>query len=137
MVPNSCVAYVSYKYLYDSNYVLIYWFYLFIYFYFYFFQAVLEKQSYMLIGRHDIEKLMRRDPASSCLPNPFGQPNMERNASDVDVEVEMELCNLLLSLRPIKQVSCLDDIILFCFANYVHSIRMINLYVFLFFSLFF
>ena len=96
-------------------------------------QAVLEKQSYMLIGRHDIEKLMQRDPARSCLPNPFGQPNMKRNASDVDVEVEMELYNLMLSLQPIKQVSCLNDIILFCFSNYVHSIRMINLYVFLFF----
>ena len=39
-------------------------------------QAILEKQSYMLIGRHDIEKLIQRDPARSCLPNPFGQPNM-------------------------------------------------------------
>ena len=60
MVPNSCVACVSNKYLYDSNYLLIYWFYLFFYFYFYFyfFGAVLEKQSYILIGRHDIEKLM-------------------------------------------------------------------------------
>ncbi|RVW97660.1 Exocyst complex component SEC8 [Vitis vinifera] len=71
--------------------------------------AVLEKQSYMLIGRHDIEKLMRCDPASACLPNPFGQPNMESNASDVDVEVEMELCDLLLSLRPIKQENLIRD----------------------------
>ncbi|RVW39007.1 Exocyst complex component SEC8 [Vitis vinifera] len=72
-------------------------------------EAVLEKQSYMLIGRHDIEKLMRCDPASACLPNPFGQPNMESNASDVDVEVEMELCDLLLSLRPIKQENLIRD----------------------------
>jgi hypothetical protein len=69
------------------------------------FQAVLEKQSYMLIGRHDIEKLMRVDPASSYLPNPLGQSNMDDNSSDAEsVEVELELSNLLLALRPVKQV---------------------------------
>jgi hypothetical protein len=69
------------------------------------FQAVLEKQSYMLIGRHDIEKLMRLDPASSCLPNPLGQSNMDNNVSDAEsIEVELELSDLLLALRPIKQV---------------------------------
>lgn len=69
------------------------------------FQAVLEKQSYMLIGRHDIEKLMRVDPASSYLPNPLGQSNMDDNSSDAEsVEFELELSNLLLALRPVKQV---------------------------------
>lgn len=72
------------------------------------FQAVLEKQSYMLIGRHDIENLMRLDPASACLPNLQGQPNMVYSSADAEnVEVETELCDLLLSLRPIKQVSML------------------------------
>lgn len=59
----------------------------------------------MLIGRHDIENLMRIDPASSCLPNSLGQSNMESNTSDIgSVEVEMEIGDLLLNLRPIKQV---------------------------------
>ncbi|RXI07512.1 hypothetical protein DVH24_005285 [Malus domestica] len=44
--------------------------------------AVLEKQSYMLIGRYDIEQLMRLDPASTCLPISFGQSNIETHASD-------------------------------------------------------
>lgn len=70
-----------------------------------FFQAVLEKQSYMLIGRHDIEKLMRLDPASAYLPNAVGQSNIANHAADAEtVEVELELCDLLLNLRPIKQV---------------------------------
>lgn len=78
------------------------------------FQAVLEKQSYMLIGRNDIEKLMRVDPASSYLPNPLGQSNMDDNASDAEsVEVELELSNLLLALRPIKQVLLLPFVIPF------------------------
>lgn len=68
-------------------------------------QAVLEKQSYMLIGRHDIEKLMRLDPASACLPNSFGQTKVNTNASDAKIaEFEMEMSDLLLNLRPIKQV---------------------------------
>ncbi|KAJ6323004.1 hypothetical protein OIU77_012768 [Salix suchowensis] len=46
-------------------------------------EAVLEKQSYMLIGRHDIEKLMRFDPA--------------------------KLSELLFNLRPIKQENLIHD----------------------------
>ncbi|KAJ4965278.1 hypothetical protein NE237_017127 [Protea cynaroides] len=73
-------------------------------------EAVLEKQSYMLIGRHDVESLMRLDPASSCLPNSSGQPIMENNASDAEtVEAEMEMSDLLLSLRPIKQENLIRD----------------------------
>ncbi|KAF5453412.1 hypothetical protein F2P56_028316 [Juglans regia] len=73
-------------------------------------EAVLEKQSYMLIGRYDIEKLMRLDPASSCLPNSLGQSNMDSNAPDAEsVEVELELSNLLLALRPIKQENLIRD----------------------------
>jgi exocyst complex component 4 len=69
------------------------------------FQAVLEKQSYMLIGRHDIEKLMRFDPASTYLPNSLGQSSMVNNASGAEsIEIELELSEILLNLRPIKQV---------------------------------
>lgn len=76
------------------------------------FQAVLEKQSYMLIGRHDIEKLMRLDPASSCLPDAYGQSNVENHVTDAETnEVEQELSDLLLNLRPIKQV-CLLPLVL-------------------------
>lgn len=80
-----------------------------------FLQAVLEKQSYMLIGRHDIEQLMRLDPASAYLPNAFGQSNIETHASDAEsYEVELELSELLLNLPPIKQVS-------FYFSDYMFS----------------
>ncbi|XVE99253.1 hypothetical protein REPUB_Repub03eG0182200 [Reevesia pubescens] len=73
-------------------------------------EAVLEKQSYMLIGRHDIEKLMRLDPASACLPNALGQSNVRNIASDAEsVEVESGLSELLLNLRPIKQENLIRD----------------------------
>ncbi|PON34473.1 Sec8 exocyst complex component specific domain containing protein [Trema orientale] len=73
-------------------------------------EAVLEKQSYMLIGRHDIEKLMRLDPASACLPNAVGQSNVNNHTTDAEtVEVELELCDLLLNLRPIKQENLIRD----------------------------
>ncbi|CAK9159672.1 unnamed protein product [Ilex paraguariensis] len=73
-------------------------------------EAVLEKQSYMLIGRHDVENLMRVDPASACLPNSLGLGNMEINASDAEsVEVEMDMSELLLNLRPIKQENLIRD----------------------------
>jgi len=59
----------------------------------------------MLIGRHDIEKLMRLDPSSAYLPNLLGQCNVESNSSDAEtIEAEIELSELLLNLRPIKQV---------------------------------
>ncbi|XP_061370619.1 exocyst complex component SEC8-like, partial [Gastrolobium bilobum] len=73
-------------------------------------EAVLEKQSYMLIGRHDIEKLMKVDSSSACLPNLLGQFNMESNSSDAEtIEVELELNELLLNLRPIKQENLIHD----------------------------
>lgn len=73
-------------------------------------EAVLEKQSYMLIGRHDIENLMRIEPASACLRNPHGDPTMENNPPDAEtVEVEVELSDLLLNLRPIKQENLIRD----------------------------
>ncbi|KAK4756090.1 hypothetical protein SAY87_009847 [Trapa incisa] len=73
-------------------------------------EAVLEKQSYMLIGRHDIEKLMQCDPASACLPDSHVQLNMESNASDSETaQIELELSDILLSLRPIKQENLIRD----------------------------
>ena len=50
-------------------------------------------------------KLMRIDPSSAYLPNLLGQLNVESNSSDAEtIEAELELSELLLSLRPIKQV---------------------------------
>ncbi|XP_009368920.2 exocyst complex component SEC8 [Pyrus x bretschneideri] len=73
-------------------------------------EAVLEKQSYMLIGRYDIEQLMRLDPASTCLPISLGQSNIETHASDSEnLEVELQLSDLLLNLRPIKQDNLIRD----------------------------
>lgn len=68
-------------------------------------EAVLEKQSYMLIGRHDIESLMKLDPASSCLQN-----RLNDNPSDAyGIEVEKQMSEVLLSLRPIKQENLIRD----------------------------
>ncbi|XP_045823000.1 exocyst complex component SEC8 [Trifolium pratense] len=73
-------------------------------------EAVLEKQSYMLIGRHDIEKLMRIDPSSAYLPNLQGPYNLESNSYDAEtIEAELELSELLLKLRPIKQENLIHD----------------------------
>lgn len=68
-------------------------------------EAVLEKQSYMLIGRHDIESLMKLDPASSCLQNCLND-----NPSDAyGIEVEKQMSEVLLGLRPIKQENLIRD----------------------------
>ncbi|KAK3232527.1 hypothetical protein Dsin_004408 [Dipteronia sinensis] len=73
-------------------------------------EAVLEKQSYMLIGRYDIEKLMRIEPASASLPNAIGQSNIQNTVADTEtVEVESELSELLLSLPPIRQENLIRD----------------------------
>ncbi|KAF5742559.1 exocyst complex component SEC8 [Tripterygium wilfordii] len=73
-------------------------------------EAVLEKQSYMLIGRHDIDKLMRLDPASACLPSSLAQSHVGNTGSDAEaVEVESELSELFLNLRPIKQENLIRE----------------------------
>ncbi|XP_039071941.1 exocyst complex component SEC8-like [Hibiscus syriacus] len=73
-------------------------------------EAVLEKQSYMVIGRHDIDKLMLLDPANVCLPNALGQSNVATIVSDTEsIEIESELSELLLNLRPIKQENLIRD----------------------------
>lgn len=72
-------------------------------------EAVLEKQSYLLLGRNDVEKLMRLDPANACFQNSFGQMT-ENNVSDTQsIEAEREMCDLLLSLRQIKQENLIHD----------------------------
>lgn len=73
-------------------------------------EAVLEKQSYMLIGRTDVENLLRLDPSSACLRSSPGQSILENNVSDAEtVEAEIEMSELLLSLRPIKQENLIHD----------------------------
>lgn len=59
----------------------------------------------MLIGKNDVESLMRLDPANAYLWKSSGQPFLVNNVPDAEtVEVEIEMSDLLLSLRPIKQV---------------------------------
>lgn len=51
---------------------------------------------------------MRLDPASACLPDAFGQSNIDNHVNDAETnEVEQQLSDLLLNLRPIKQVCLL------------------------------
>ncbi|KAH9703962.1 exocyst complex component SEC8 [Citrus sinensis] len=70
--------------------------------------CVLEKQSYMLIGRHDIDKLLRLEPASASLPN--GQLDSVSSVNDAETPgVESELRELFLSLRPIRQENLIHD----------------------------
>ncbi|KAF8098820.1 hypothetical protein N665_0257s0034 [Sinapis alba] len=68
-------------------------------------EAVLEKLSYRLIGRHDIERLMRLDAASACLPSSLGH---SVSHSEV-VGSGVELNDLFLSLPPIKQDNLIRD----------------------------
>lgn len=57
----------------------------------------------MVIGRYDIENLMRLHPASAYLPSSVRYPNSENYASD-GRDYEKEISDLLLNLRPIKRV---------------------------------
>jgi exocyst complex component 4 len=66
-------------------------------------QAVLEKQSYILLSRNDVESLMRLEPANISLHN--STSDHDNNVTDAEaVEVEIELSDLLLDMCPIKQV---------------------------------
>lgn len=72
-------------------------------------QAVLGSLSSSVIGRPDIANLMKQEPANTLLDAPYllqlGQKVTVDGPYDMEgLEVEMELNNLLLSLRPIKQV---------------------------------
>ncbi|KAG2272385.1 hypothetical protein Bca52824_066940 [Brassica carinata] len=68
-------------------------------------EAVLEKLSYRLIGRHDIERLMRLDTGSACLPSQLGHSVSHSEA----VGSEVELCELFLNLPSIKQDNLIRD----------------------------
>ncbi|KAL6545358.1 hypothetical protein OROGR_009232 [Orobanche gracilis] len=73
-------------------------------------EAVLEKQSYMLIGRHDIDNLLRLDPAGACLHDSLGKKVRETDTSGVEsTEVDTQLSEILLNLRPIKQENLIRD----------------------------
>lgn len=73
-------------------------------------EAVLEKQSYMLIGRHDVDNLMRRDPASAFLPTSPAHANADSHIVNAETDgVELEINELLMKLRPIKQESLIRD----------------------------
>ncbi|XP_042031644.1 exocyst complex component SEC8-like isoform X2 [Salvia splendens] len=73
-------------------------------------EAVLEKQSYMLIGRHDVDNLLRLDPSSTCLINSLDDGILETNDLDAGSNgVEMELSDILLNLRPIKQENLIRE----------------------------
>lgn len=52
-----------------------------------------------------MDNLLRLDPASACLPNSLDERTFETNDLDAESnEVEVELSDILLNLRPIKQV---------------------------------
>ncbi|KAF3506147.1 hypothetical protein F2Q69_00003217 [Brassica cretica] len=68
-------------------------------------EAVLEKLSYRLIGRHDIERLMRLDAASACLPSSLGHSVSHSEAVGSGVELD----DLFLSLPSIKQDNLIRD----------------------------
>ncbi|KAK6933420.1 Exocyst complex component Sec8, N-terminal [Dillenia turbinata] len=80
-----------------------------------FVQSLLERtyercRTAYMEARHDIESLMRHDPASACLPEPHGQLKIDNNLGYADnVEVESEMSDLLLNLRPIKQDNLIRD----------------------------
>ncbi|KAJ1258183.1 hypothetical protein BS78_10G055500 [Paspalum vaginatum] len=71
-------------------------------------EAVLEKQSYILLSRNDVESLMRLEPANIYLQNSTSQ--LDNNVTDAEsVEVEIELSDLLLDMCPIKQENLIHD----------------------------
>ncbi|XP_073395601.1 exocyst complex component SEC8 isoform X2 [Physcomitrium patens] len=77
-------------------------------------EAVLGSLSSSVIGRPDIANLMKQEPANTLLDAAYllqlGQRVNVDGPYDMEgLEVEMELNNLLLSLRPIKQEQLITD----------------------------
>ncbi|KAK3121490.1 hypothetical protein QOZ80_8BG0654430 [Eleusine coracana subsp. coracana] len=66
-------------------------------------EAVLEKQSYILLSRNDVESLMRLEPANISSQNSSSVTEAE------SVEVEIELSDLLFDMCPIKQENLIHD----------------------------
>ena len=89
-------------------------------------QAVLGSLSSSVIGRPDIFNLMKQEPANTLLDAPYllqlGQKVTVDGPYDVEgLEVEMELNNLLLSLRPIKQVCIIHpSVVSWCSNSIAH-----------------
>jgi exocyst complex component 4 len=76
-------------------------------------QAVLEKQSYILLSRNDVENLMRLEPANISLQNSSSE--LDNSVTDAEaVEVETELSDLLLDMCLIKQVMTFTNLTFFC-----------------------
>eukprot|EP00249_Psilotum_nudum_P022594 c28576_g1_i2 orf=370-3636(+) len=77
-------------------------------------EAVLGSLSSSVVGRTDVENLMKQEPASSLLEVSY-LAQCEKSVSvdqplDADgLEAEMEMNNLLLSLRPVKQEQLIGD----------------------------
>jgi len=78
-------------------------------------EAVLGSLSSTVIGRPDISNLMKQEPANQLLEATYlsqlGIKVQPVNPVDIEgaLEVEMELNNLLLSLRPIRQEQLIGD----------------------------
>lgn len=73
----------------------------------------------MLIGRSDVEGLLWRHPSNVCLQKSHDQSSPENNVSDAEtVKVEIEMSDLLLGLRPIKQVYTKMQKIFFCSSSH-------------------
>ena len=65
------------------------------------YQAVLGSLSSSIVGRPEFENLMRQESASAL----FDKKVSEEEFLDSEaMELEMEISNLLLSYRPLKQV---------------------------------
>ncbi|KAJ7568516.1 hypothetical protein O6H91_01G036000 [Diphasiastrum complanatum] len=77
-------------------------------------EAVLGSLSSSLIGRTDVENLMKQDASSSLIEVSFLSPLGQKAPLDMPLdaeffEVEMEMNNFLLNLRPIKQEQLITD----------------------------
>ncbi|KAH7315642.1 hypothetical protein KP509_21G058500 [Ceratopteris richardii] len=76
-------------------------------------EAVLGSLSSSIVGRPDFEQLMRQEPDSILLDSMQVQDLDKRSLEQVldpdGLEVEMEINNLLLSYRPLKQEHLISD----------------------------
>lgn len=74
-------------------------------------EAVLGSLSSSIIGRSDVENLMRQESASTLLDASYLMQLGRRaeESFDAGMEVETEIDNLLLSYRPVKQDQLIGD----------------------------
>jgi hypothetical protein len=79
-----------------------------------------------------MENLIRLDPASALLDNTSDEQNLGSNALNAEtLEIEMQISDLLWSLRTIKQVNCFGD---FLHTYTENTIEKIISFVFFFFK---